>query len=113
MDIPPQVKERAGSVGEGIYKSAFKAGRLDGQKVSQDKFAIEVNQMGSAVIKAKSKEGYKAPSTDDLGRTFQQVFKIGAVPDRNAIKKIANMSLKVLDGMPPVPPKPKPTNPSS
>jgi len=99
MDIPTSVQEKGGSQGVGFYKQGHKDGKLEGAKMSKDKFAIEVGGLSNQVINAKSKEGYKAPSNQDCASKSSSVFAYGKEPSRNDLKGLATIILKRIESM--------------
>ena len=115
MEIPESIKERYGSTGESIFKTAHKAGKLDGAKVAKDEFATEMNTLVNSVINAKNKEGYVPPSIDDVAKVVDQVFARGKPsPDRNGLKRLATTLLKGMQSMPkPEPVKKTETKPAN
>ncbi len=117
MEIPKDVSEKYGKTGDLVYKRGHKDGRLEGAKVAKSPFATETNGIVNSILKAKDKEGYKAPDYTKLANLCQMTFKIGGtVPDRNKIKNIVSTALKVIQSMPLPPKKTKaspPTPPTS
>jgi len=114
MEIPEDVTKKYGSIGESVYKKGHKDGKLEGAKVAKSPFATEVNNLTNSILKAKSKEGYKAPDYTKLANLFQSSFKIGEpAPDRNKIKAIVTTGLKVMESMALPPKKVKETPPTS
>lgn len=107
VDTPEDVKAKGNSFAESIYKKGHTDGKAEGQKMSKDKFSVEVNGMGNQVINGKAKEGYKAPSSEDCGKKTSQIFAYGKVPNRSDLKQLAIYLLKAMDGMP-IPEKAKP-----
>lgn len=101
MEIPKDLTEKYGKTGDLVYKRGHKDGRLEGAKVAKSPFATETNGIVNSILKAKDKEGYKAPDYTKLANLCQNTFKIGgAVPDRNKIKNIVLTGLKVIESMP-------------
>lgn len=111
VDAPNDVKDKGAKATESAYKKGHSDGKAEGQKMSKDKFSIEVNSMGNQVVNGKSKEGYKAPSTEDCGKKASTVFGYGKVPSRADLKALATTILKAMEGMP-IPEKAK-TKPAS
>lgn len=100
MEIPEDVTKKHGSVGESVYKKGHKDGKLEGAKVAKSPFATEVNNVTNSILKARSKDGYKAPDYTKLANLCQSSFKIGvSAPDRNKIKAIVITGLKVMESM--------------
>jgi len=101
MELPKDLLERHGKIGEGIYKKGHKDGRLEGAKVAKSPFASEMNTMVNQVLKGKGKEDYKAPKPEDVGITAGNIFKIGnSVPDRPTLKRLLLVTAKALEAMP-------------
>ncbi len=101
MEIPKDVAEKYGKTGDLVYKRGHKDGKLEGAKVAKSAFATETNSIVNSILKAKDKEGYKAPDYTKLANLCQMTFKIGGtVPDRNKIKNIVSTALKVIESMP-------------
>lgn len=105
MELPKDLLERHGKIGEGIYKKGHKDGRLEGAKIAKSPFATEMNSMVNQVIKGKEKENYKAPKPEDVGITAGNIYKIGnSVPDRPTLKRLLLVTARALEAMP-LPPK--------
>lgn len=100
MDTPDDVKDKGNKFAESIYKKGHSDGKAEGQKMSKDKFSIEVNSMGTQVVNGKAKDGYKAPSPEDCGKKSSQVFGYGKVPNRNDFKALVMTLLKAMESMP-------------
>jgi len=100
MDIPEGVTKQYGSAGDKIFKQGHKAGKLEGQKVAKSPFATEINTIANSILKGKEKDGYKAPTTNEVGKMCNKVFKYdGEAPDRNSLKRLAITALKCVEGM--------------
>ena len=100
MEVPVELVKQHGSAGEKIYKKGHKDGKLEGQKVAKSPFATEVNVIANSILKGKEKEGYKAPSTNEVGKNCSKTFKFdGEAPDRNSLKRLAIITLKCMEGM--------------
>lgn len=108
VDTPNDVNDKGSKFAESIYKKGHSDGKAEGQKMSKDKFSIEVNSMGTQVVNGKAKDGYKAPSPEDCGKKASTVFAYGKVPNRSDLKALASTILKTIEGMP-IPQKDKPT----
>ena len=105
MELPKDLLEKHGKIGEGIYKKGHKDGKLEGAKVAKSAFASEINTMVNQVIKGKEKEDYKAPKPEDVGTTAGSIFKMGnSVPDRLTLKRLLLVTAKAIEAMP-LPPK--------
>jgi len=100
MEIPDDITKKYGSTGESIFKRGHKGGKLEGAKIAKSPFATEVNNLTNSILKAKTKENYKAPSANDVGKICSNTFKFdGNEPDRNALKRIVITALKAMEGM--------------
>ena len=113
MDVPQSVTEKLGTSGVAVYKQGHKDGKQEGQKMSKDKFSIEVNSLGNQVVNGKAKDGYTAPSLVDVGKKAQSTFAIGKTPTRNDLKALALTTLKAMEGLPIPEKKPQPKPASS
>jgi hypothetical protein len=112
MELPKDLLEKHGKIGEGVYKKGHKDGKLEGAKVAKSAFANEINTMVNQVIKGKEKENYKAPKPEDVGTTAGSIFKMGnSVPDRSTLKRLLLITAKALEAMPLPPKKPKTETP--
>lgn len=111
VEAPSDVMDKGSKATESAYKKGHTDGKAEGQKMSKDKFSIEVNSMGNQVVNGKSKADYKAPSTEDCGKKASQVFGYGKVPTRSDLKALVTTLLKAIEGMP-IPEKAK-TKPAS
>lgn len=100
VDAPKDVMDKGSKATESAYKKGHSDGKAEGQKMSKDKFSIEVNSMGNSIVKGKEKPDYKAPSTEDCGKKASSVFGYGKVPSRNDLKALATTILKAMEGMP-------------
>ncbi len=100
VDTPSDVNDKGSKFAESIYKKGHTDGKAEGQKMSKDKFSVEVNSMGNQVVNGKTKDGYKAPSPEDCGKKSQTTFSYGKVPSRNDLKQLAITILKTIEGMP-------------
>lgn len=107
VDTPNDVNDKGSKFAESIYKKGHSDGKAEGQKMSKDKFSIEVNSLGNAVVNGKAKEGYSAPSIVDVGKKSQSIFAIGKNPTRADLKALALTTLKAIEGLP-IPEKAKP-----
>jgi len=114
MELPKDLLERHGKIGEGVYKKGHKDGKLEGAKVAKSPFATEMNTLVNQIIKGKTKENYKAPSPEDVGSTVGNIFKIGnSVPDRITLKRLLLITAKAIEAMPLPPKKTKEKPPAS
>jgi hypothetical protein len=112
MELPKDLVEKHGKIGEGLYKRGHKDGKLEGAKVAKSPFATEMNSLVNQIIKGKGKEGYKAPSASDVGTTVGSIYKIGnSLPDRPTLKRLLLVTAKALEAMPLPPKKPKAETP--
>jgi len=111
VDAPSDVKDKGNKFAESVYKKGHSDGKAEGQKMSKDKFSIEVNGMANSIVSGKAKDNYKAPSIEDVGKKSQSIFGYGKEPNRSDLKALALTTLKAVESMPL--PEKKPTPPKS
>lgn len=99
-EIPNDITEKYGTEGGKIYEKGRKAGVEEGKGVSQDPFASEVNGTVTSILNAKKKEGYKAPTVEEVAQAIPFKLGGGELPDRSKLLAYAKKILSCVESMP-------------